>query len=126
MKEKKCLSFKHETKMTMIGTLWRAEYRDTPLSVFGAVRGIKTVHGTFWAEGRTRLGNSVMTTTEKTSKLTAFSIVPVSDVSTDIYVVSPTGKYATYNPLNSKITLNEEPSIYSEFTPKSIDDEYVN
>lgn len=29
---------------------------------FGAVSGIKTVHGTLWAEGRTRSGKSVLTT----------------------------------------------------------------
>ena len=109
-----------------IGTLWRAEFRDSPLTVFGAVRGIKTVHGSYWAEGRTRVGKSVMTTTDKTSKLTAFSIIPVSDIKPEIYIVSPTGKYATYNPLTSKITLEEEPSIYSEFAAKSIDDKYVS
>jgi hypothetical protein len=109
-----------------IGTLWRAELRDSPLTVFGAVRGIKTAHGSYWAEGRTRVGNSVMTTTDKTSKLTAFSIIPVSDIKSDIYIVSPTGKYATYNQLTSKITLEDEPSIYSEFAAKSIDDKYVS
>ena len=53
-----------------MGCLWQIEKIgvDVTRSYFGKFTGIKTIHGTLWAEGITRTGRSVLTTAPQVSK----------------------------------------------------------
>ena len=74
-----------------MGCLWQIQPIgvDVTRTYFGTFTGIKTVHGTLWAEGITRSGRHVLTTAAQVSSLTQFTIQQVEEGSTSVYVVSP-------------------------------------
>lgn len=107
------------------GCLWTVQKLDNSMTrnYFGAVTGIKTVHGTLWAEGRTRSGSSVLTTSLRVSDLTQFTIAQVG-VTDNAYILSPSGLYLTSEPLTGKLTLELNPAENSIFEVEALDDEF--
>ena len=74
-----------------LGCLWQIQPIgvDVTRSYFGTFTGIKTVHGTLWAEGITRSGRHVLTTAAQVSSLTQFTIQQVEEGSRSVYIISP-------------------------------------
>jgi len=107
-----------------LGTEWRIERIgvDVTRSYFGDFSGIKTVHGTLWAEGITRSGRHVLTTTSQVSSLTQFSMQQIDDNS--VYVISPSGKYLSENAYSSTYDLLDEPTNESVFMIEDLEDNF--
>jgi len=109
-----------------MGCLWQIEKIgvDVTRSYFGKFTGIKTVHGTLWAEGITRTGRSVLTTAPQVSQLTQFTIEQVEDGSQSVYVISPSGRYLTENSFTGSYDLVEEPTSDSIFVVEDLEDNF--
>jgi hypothetical protein len=107
------------------GVRWRIVKLENEFArnYFGSVSGIKTVHGTLWAEGRTRAGKSVLTTAKRVSDLTQFNIAQIEG-SNMANIISPTGMFVTREPSNNALKLLPESSELAEFEIEQIDDKF--
>merc|ERR1712176_1258834 len=111
---------------TASGTKWKITKLTSVASrSFGTVSGIKTIHGTLWAEGRTRSGKSVLTTAKRVSDLTQFTISRINGTDT-ANIVSPSGKFLTQTFGTSTLKLEELPSEDAVFALEQLDDQFFS
>lgn len=110
-----------------LGVKWKIMQLATTFTrtYFGAVSGIKTVHGTLWAEGRTRSGKSVLTTSRRVSDLTQFTISQIGE-SDEAHIISPSGLYLTREEETDALMLSDEAVENSVFQLETIDDTFVS